>query len=67
MRNIKVRNSQVLQAHERRIADLEHKLKTLMEPNTLPQDPPAPAQMSDKQKKKKKKKKVVVVAQYLYW
>jgi len=54
MRNIKVRNSQILQAHERRITDLEHGLKTLMELNTLTPDHPAPAHMSDKQKKKKK-------------
>ena len=57
MRNIKVKNSKILQDHERRIADLEHRLNTPKEPNTRTPDPLAPAQVSDQQKKKMRRRR----------
>jgi hypothetical protein len=57
MRNIKVRNTKVFKSHERRIADLERKLKTLMEPKTATSATSNQGPLTDNQQKKKKKKK----------
>jgi hypothetical protein len=57
MRNIKARNTKVFKSHERRIADLELKLKTLIEPKTPTSVTSNQGPLSDNQQKKKEKKK----------
>jgi len=57
MRNIKARNTRVFKSHDRQIADLERKLKTLMEPKNPTSAPFNQSPLSDNQQQQKKKKK----------